>query len=77
MKITYLCKFSKSNLALLRNEDNKKLMYMDLDDLNKICPFFYVGDSGTLIRLPSGKYKLILDTEEFIEVFPKKEEKNE
>jgi hypothetical protein len=81
MRITYLCKFFKTKRALLRDEDHKKLMYIDLDDLDKICPFFYVGDSGTLTRLPSGKYKLVLDTEDFIEVVPmlehKKEESNE
>lgn len=93
MKITYLCKFPKTQRALLRNDDNGQTMTMQLAQLEQLCPFFYVGDSGTIVqlpadkynpiivRLPAGRYKLILDTDDAIEVVPmiehKQDENNE
>ena len=70
MRITYLCKFLKSQRALLRKEDDGQLIYMQLAELEQICPFISVGDSGTMIPLPTGRYKLILDTDDAIEVVP-------
>jgi len=82
MRITYLCKFIKSQRALLRKEDDGQLVYMQLAQLERLCPFFYVGDSATIVQLPAdkhnpivvplptGRYKLILDTDDAIEVVP-------
>lgn len=81
MRITYLCKFTKSQRALLRKEDDGMLVYMQLAQLEQLCPFFYVGDSGTIVQLPTGRNKLILDTDDAIEVVPmiehKQDENNE
>ena len=75
MRVTYLCKFLKSQRALLRKEDDGQLIYLQHAELNQICPFFSVGDSGTMVPLPTGRYKLILDTDDFIEVVPMIEHK--
>lgn len=81
MRITYLCKFPKTQRALLRNDDSDQTLIMQLAQLEQLCPFFYVGDSGTMVQLPTGRYKLILDTDDAIEVVPmiehKQDENNE
>lgn len=70
MRITYLCKLLKSQRAVIRKEDDGQLVYMQLAQLEQLCPFFYVGDSGTMVQLPTGRIKLILDTDDAIEVVP-------
>lgn len=93
MRVTYLCKFLKSQRALLRKEDDGQLIYLQLSELMGICPFISVGDSGTIVQvqvrnpnptvvpLPTSRYKLILDTDDFVEVVPmiehKQDENNE
>jgi hypothetical protein len=74
MRVTYLYKSIKSQRALLRNEDTKQLIYVDINQLEGICPFFSVGDSGTMTTLHTGRHKIILDTIECVPMIEHKQE---
>lgn len=62
----------KARVAYKRNNkvylllENGKSLKMDINQANSLSKFMQWGDTGTLVQLPNGATKFILDADEIL-----------